>query len=146
MKNYWLKKEFHSCCTFEILDHKKSNLIPETIVDVDDRPNMKIIERLEVEEDGKKVWKPVLAIWEKFEATYNELNDRNHIRLLEVDGDTVGILRYYDKHGEFTESWIMHGLKLIDINFGDVIKSLTATFNFHHAVFVINKKEKYGRI
>jgi hypothetical protein len=98
---------------------------------------MKVIESLEVEENGKKVWKPVLMIWEKFEATFTNksiLEDHNHIRFLEVNGDAVGVLRHYDKSGEYLESWVMVGLNLLDINFKE--DSLHAVFDFHHAVYL----------
>lgn len=139
MKNIWLANKIvakgYAYWTYEIYNDGKV-IVPEAIVDIDECPSMKVVEKLEVEENGKKVWKPVLVIWEKFEAIYNDpkfLEAHSQIRLLEVNGDAVGILRHYDKSGESVESWVMHGLRLTDIDFPD--KAVKAEFTFHHALY-----------
>lgn len=141
MKNIWLKDKIvakgHAYWTYEILDKKQESMVPETIVTIDERPSMEIIEKREIEENGRKVWKPILAIWQKFEATYTDekfLEAHNHIRLLEANGDAVGILRHYDKSGEHVESWVMHSLKMQDIDFPG--SALKATFTFSHALYL----------
>jgi hypothetical protein len=136
VSNIWLKDKFKDYWTFQIIGEDTS-LITENKVKIDENPTMKVIESLEVEENGKKVWKPVLMIWESVEIIFTDksiLEDHNHIRLLEVNGDAVGILRHYDKSGEYLESWVMVGLNLLDINFKE--DSLSAVFDFHHAVYL----------
>jgi len=141
MKNYWIKDKIvakgHPFWTFEVFDAKKEVVVKETIVHIDEKPSMKIMESLEVEEDGRTVWKPVLVIWERFEATYTDakfLESHSHLRLLEADGNAVGILRHYDEGGEHVESWVMHRLKIEDVDSQE--SSLKATFTFHHAVYL----------
>ncbi len=136
VQNIWLKDKFKDYWTFEIIGEDAA-LITENRVEIDENPSMKVIESLEVEENGKKVWKPVLMIWEQFEVIFTNksiLEDHNHIRFLEVNGDAVGVLRHYDKSGEYLESWVMVGLNLLDINFKE--DSLQAVFDFHHAVYL----------
>lgn len=141
MKNVWLKDKItckgYPFWTFEILDTKQESIVPETVTLIDECPSMKVVEKLEVEENGKKVWKPVLVIWEKFEAIYTDakfLESHSHLRLLEANGDAVGILRHYDKSGDHVESWVMHGLNIEDIDYpGNWLK---AVFTFHHAVYL----------
>lgn len=136
VQNIWLKDKFKDYWTFEIIGEDTS-LIAENRVEIDENPTMKVIESLEVEENGKKVWKPVLMIWEQFECLFTNksiLEDHNHIRFLEVNGDAVGVLRHYEKSGEYLESWVMVGLNLLDINFKE--DSLQAVFDFHHAVYL----------
>lgn len=136
VQNIWLKDKFKDYWTFEIIG-EDANLITENRVEIDENPTMKVIKSLEVEENGKKVWKPVLMIWEQFEVIFTNksiLEDHNHIRFLEVNGDAVGVLRHYDKSGEYLESWVMVGLNLLDINFME--DSLQAVFDFHHAVYL----------
>ena len=146
MKNHWLKDKIvakgYAYWTYEIYNDGKI-IVPEAIVAIDECPSMKVVEKLEVEEGGKKVWKPVLIIWEKFEATYTDpkfLENHAQIRLLEVNGEAVGILRHYDESGESVESWVMHGLRLTDIDFPE--KAITAEFTFHHALYLT---DDYGR-
>lgn len=137
LNNIWLKNSFKNFWTFEVVTGDDTTLVAEIKVEIDENPTMKVIESLEVEENGKKVWKPVLIIWEKFEVVFDEsyLNHHNHIRLLEANGDTVGILRHYDKSGEYLESWVMYGLNLLDVEFQAL--SLKAVFDFHHALYLV---------
>jgi hypothetical protein len=141
MKNHWLINKIVAkgvpFWTLEIYESPESAIVPETVVAIDERPNLKIIESLEV--DG--VWKPILIIWEEFTATYTDakfLEGHNHIRLLEVDGNTCGILRQYDKLGEHCESWVMGGLRMTDID--PKPDSLKATFVFQTATYIIEPK------
>ncbi len=136
MKNHWLRKTANKghYWTYEVFDNKQTSMVPETVVNIDECPSMKVVEKLEVEENGRKVWKPVLVIWEKFEATYTDekfLEGHNQIRLLEANGEAVGILRLYID-SEHVESWVMHGLELLDID--ENKNSIKAVFTFHHAV------------
>ncbi len=138
MKNRWLVNKIvakgEPFYTFEIYDEKKDSMICETVVDLEDKPSLRVIEQLE---ESKGVWKPVCIVWEKVELTYTDekfLEGKGHIRLLEVGGENSGILRQYDKHGEHVESWVMHGLKLTDIEFPEKT-ALKATFEFHHAMY-----------
>jgi len=140
MKNYWLKDKIVAkgipFWTYEIYNDGEV-IVPETIVTIDECPSMKVIESLESEENGQQVWKPVLVIWEFFEALYTDqkfLENRNHVRLLEAEGEACGILRHYDEHGEAVESWVMAELKLVDIDFP--AGGLKAVFTFHHAQYL----------
>jgi hypothetical protein len=140
MKNKWLVDkilakgvEFQ---TFEIYDKNHLSILPETVVHLDERPSVKIVEQLEVVENGKKVWKPVCVVWEKVNMTYTDpkfLESKSQIRLLEIDGNFAGILRTYDKHGEQTESWVMHGLRVTDLQ--EAADGVNAIFTFHHAFY-----------
>jgi hypothetical protein len=148
MKNHWLTNKIVAkgvpFWTFEILDEKQKFVVSETVIAIDEKPQIMVIEKIEVQENGMKVWKPVCIVWEEFEATYTDekfLESHSHLRVLEANGDAVGILRMYDKTGEQSESWVMHGLKLTDIKFDsvpavDVVKSMTCTFTFHHALYL----------
>ena len=74
--------------------------------------------------------------------TYSDekfLESKSHIRLLEIDGNFAGILRTYDEHGEQTESWVMNGLRVVDLT--PIDKSLKATFKFHHALYMSEENE-----
>lgn len=149
MKNNWLVNKILAkgspFWTFEIYDNTKISILPETVVTLDEKPNLKVVEQLEVLENGKKVWKPVCVVWEKVILTYTDakfLESKNHIRLLEIDGNQAGILRQYDKFGEKCESWVMYGLKTDDLTHltSDNL-NLQATFTFHHALYTIDKEE-----
>lgn len=136
MKNHWTANKIVAkgvpFWTFTIYESADKVVVPETVVAVDEKPQLKVIESLE--QDGQ--WKPVLIVWEKFEATYTDekfLEGHNHIRLLECDGEQAGVLRMYDKGGEHVESWVMRGLRLTDID--PKPGALKATFVFHHALY-----------
>ncbi len=136
MKNYWLTKEIVGngpYWTFEIYDEHKNSVVPETSVDLTDTPCLHVTESLEVDVDGEKVWTPVCIVWEKLCVGYTDqkfINDHHMIRLLEVNGQAAGIMRRYDIDGEHIESWVLHGLRLTDID------TTNATFVFHHAIFL----------
>ena len=143
MRNLWMQKTYSlqtkTVWTFEVYDMKNNIIVPETAVDIDERPACKVMERV-LENGG---WVPVSIIWEKFSATYTDkdfLASHYHLRLLEANGDAIGILRLYE--GEHLETWTLYELKVQNVAFVEQkssVKPIKVTFTFDRASYINNR-------